>query len=39
MLLDVNGNAFLTKGQSAFFVGAKLADEKRIMEVAFVVLD
>ena len=39
MLLDVDGNAFFAKGQSAFFIYAKLADEIRIMEVAFVALD
>ena len=38
MLLNVYGNTFFTKWQSAFLIGTELANQIRIMEVAFVVL-
>ena len=39
VLLDVDGNTFFAKGQSAFFIDTKLAYQMCVMEVAFVVVD
>lgn len=39
VLLDVDRNTFFAKGQSAFFIDTKLADQMSVVEVAFVVVD
>jgi hypothetical protein len=39
VLLDVDGDTFFAKGQSAFFIDTKLADQMSVVEVAFVVVE
>jgi hypothetical protein len=39
VLLDMDGDTFLAKWQSAFFIDTKLADQMCFMEVAFVVME